>query len=47
MSAVLERGLAHFAAHDGAAAVRRRASTFTWEQTGAEYLALYRSCLPP
>jgi glycosyltransferase involved in cell wall biosynthesis len=45
MAQVLEDGLAHFAAHDGAAAVRRRASMFTWEQTGAGYLALYRSCL--
>jgi glycosyltransferase involved in cell wall biosynthesis len=45
MAAVLERGLADFAANDGAAAVRRRASMFTWEQTAAEYLALYRSCL--
>jgi glycosyltransferase involved in cell wall biosynthesis len=45
MAEVLERGLAHFAAHDGAGAVRRRASMFTWEQTGAAYLALYRSCL--
>jgi glycosyltransferase involved in cell wall biosynthesis len=45
MAAVLERGLAHFAAHDGAEAVRRRASMFTWKQTGAAYLELYRSCL--
>jgi glycosyltransferase involved in cell wall biosynthesis len=45
MAAVLERGLAHFAANRGAEKARRRASIFTWEKTGADYLALYRSCL--
>jgi glycosyltransferase involved in cell wall biosynthesis len=43
MAQVLERGLAHFAANDGAAAVRQRASGFTWEQAAARYLSLYRS----
>jgi hypothetical protein len=42
---VLARGLADFAAHDGAAKVRAHAAQFTWEKAGAQYLALYRSLL--
>ena len=45
MAEVLERGLLHFAANDGAVTVRRHASQFTWEKTAAAYLALYRSCM--
>ena len=46
MAAVLERGLADFAANKGEAKVRAHASQFTWEKAGAAYLELYRSCLP-
>ncbi len=45
MATVLEKGLLHFAANDGAGAVRRHAATFTWQKMAAGYLALYRSCL--
>jgi len=47
MAQVLEAGLADFAANGGADKVRSRAAEFTWEKAGAEYLALYRSCLRP
>jgi glycosyltransferase involved in cell wall biosynthesis len=45
MRAVFAQGMAHFGAHDGAAAVRRRAASFSWEKMGAAHLALYRRCL--
>jgi glycosyltransferase involved in cell wall biosynthesis len=45
MAAVLERGLAHFAANHGPDTARHHASQFTWEKAAAAYLALYRSCL--
>jgi glycosyltransferase involved in cell wall biosynthesis len=45
MCAVLERGLADFAADGGADRVRKHASQFTWEKAAAAYLALYRQCL--
>ena len=48
MASVLAQGLADFAAHDGAAKARARASQFTWEKSAAAYLALYRSlAFPP
>lgn len=46
MASVFEHGMAHFRANDGVAMVRRHAGQFTWEKAGADYLALFRSCLP-
>lgn len=45
MAEVFANGMAHFKDHGGVAMVRRHAGQFTWEKAGAEYLALYRSCL--
>ncbi len=45
MAEVLLHGLARFAADGGAARARSRAAQFTWEQSAAAYLALYRECM--
>lgn len=47
MASVFKNGMAHFKANDGVAMVRRHAAKFSWEKAGAEYLALFRSCLQP
>jgi len=42
MARVFADGMAHFAAHDGAAVARRHASQYTWERAAAAYLELFR-----
>lgn len=47
MQRVFAEGMADFHAGDGAARVRRHAGRFTWANTAAAYLALYRRMLAP
>lgn len=45
MARVFSDGMAHFAAHDGAAVARLHASQYTWAKAAASYLALFQQTM--